>query len=472
MGSTSSQPEAAPQLSWDENDERGFRRSFGRVYATAEIPEVILEEQENSARSSQVSERGGEQQAGRVKDDDPEDAVTHTPSLRELQKHMGAIKEENRAKFARGLLLFANAVSLIFASLLIYYGSAGATEIDLSKPQEAFSAVGEEIMSLGGLALDEAEMFIEHGYVKNILRPYQLVLALGVALLLLSIAGFLGSACPSRRIGKEILFGYFSTVLVFVCVLMWGSVLCFQYQNETKRYLERQVDSHWGTIGPLVHQRKKTILYYIEDNSNLIISGAFCIVSAFVMTAGLWAASRTMGHYFTVKKVMVSCSISGIFSGLVLVALSIYYGAKNIGGQWAPGVTAVSGIAIFFLSALGIYGVRSESMLALVLHLFLMCMLSLFVSIVGVLVIAYPHVVSDLVHQNWKMIRENLTERTEKHFRNEIADNLLLLGSASILFAVLLLISAAASFSACLETYRKKRSAFLTKLEVRSICIK
>ena len=70
---------------------------------------------------------------------------------------------------------------------------------------------------------------LQHGYIRNILRPYQLVLALGVSLMFLSLVGFLGTACPSRRIGKEMLFGYFSTVLVFVCVLMWGAVMCFQY---------------------------------------------------------------------------------------------------------------------------------------------------------------------------------------------------------------------------------------------------
>jgi hypothetical protein len=46
---------------------------------------------------------------------------------------------------------------------------------------------------------------------------------------------------------------------------------------------------------------------------------------------------------------------------------------------------------------------------------------------------------------------------------------LLLLGSASLLFAVLLLISAAASFSTCLETYQKKKSVVLGKIEIKTI---
>ena len=55
------------------------------------------------------------------------------------------------------------------------------------------------------------------------------MLSLGVSLMVLSLVGLLGAACPSRRVGKEMLFGYFSTVLIFVCVLLWGAVMCFQY---------------------------------------------------------------------------------------------------------------------------------------------------------------------------------------------------------------------------------------------------
>jgi hypothetical protein len=401
--------------------------------------------------------------------------ITHTPSIKELANHMSEMKDAYRAKYARGILLFTNVLSLIFACLMIYFGSTHNGRTKFSTANEAFSTMGQELANLGKYTANEAEHYFEgmfdptEGYVKNILRPYQLVLALGVSLLMMSLAGLLGSACPTRRVGKEILFAYFSTVLVFVCVLLWGSVMCFQYQNETKRFLDYAVESNWKTIQPLVDARKKHVLGYVDDNSNLIISGSFCIVSAVVMTIGLWAASKTMGHYFTVKKIMVSCSISGVFSGLVLMSLSIYYGAKSIGGAWAPAITAVSGVAILLLSLLGIYGVKAESLLALVLHLVLVSMLSLFVSVVGVFVIAYPHIISELVHKNWAAIKENVMEGTERHFRSEIADNLLLLGSASLLFAVLLLISAAASFSTCLETYQKKKSVVLGKIEIKTI---
>ena len=402
--------------------------------------------------------------------------ITHTPSIKELKNHMSEMKDAYRAKYARGILFFSNLVSLIFACLMIYFGASHNGRTKFTTANEAFNTMGQELVNLGEYTVHEAEHYFEgmifdptEGYVKNILQPYQLVLALGVSLLLMSLAGLLGSACPMRRVGKEILFAYFSTVLVFVCVLLWGSVMCFQYQNETKRFLDYAVESNWRTIQPLVEARKKHVLGYIDDNSNLIISGSFCIVSAIVMTIGLWAASKTMGHYFTVKKTMVSCSISGIFSGLVLLSLSIYYGAKNIGGQWAPSITAVSGVAILLLSLLGIYGVKAESLLALVLHLMLMSMLSLFVAVVGVFVIAYPHVLSELVHKNWAAIQDKIMEGSEKHFRSEVADNLLLLGSASLLFAVLLLISAAASFAACLETYRKKKSVVLGKIEIKTI---
>ncbi|QDZ22200.1 hypothetical protein HOP50_07g47390 [Chloropicon primus] len=397
-----------------------------------------------------------------------DDDLEQTPSIKELQEHIDSMRSRQRIKFARGVLVFSNVLSLVFAVLLIYYGASNRTAIDLSSPQEAFAAVGEEILELGEVTLADATEYIQHGYIRNVLKPYQLVIALGVALLVLSLCGSFGSMCPSRRVGKEILFGYFSTVLVFVCVLIWGAVMCFQYQNETQRFLEREVDSHWRSIRPLVPGTKKDVLAQIEDNSNLIISGAFCLVASVTMTLGLWASSRTMGHYFTLRKVMVSCSVSAIFSGLVLVSLSVYYGAKNIGGQWAPGVTAVSGVAIILLSSLGIYGVRAQSLLAMGLHLFLMCILSLFVSVVGVFVIAYPHVVSDLVHKHWRKIAHDYTGVNEKHFRNEVADNLFLLGSASILFGVLMVVSAAASFATCLEIYHKKKTIILKKIEVHS----
>ena len=95
----------------------------------------------------------------------------------------------------------------------------------------AFSAVGDQILELGDFAVDRVENYLQHGYVRNVLRPYQLVMALGVALLVLSLLGCLGSLCPSRQVGREMLFGYFSVVLVFVCVLwlifVWVECPCF-----------------------------------------------------------------------------------------------------------------------------------------------------------------------------------------------------------------------------------------------------
>ena len=131
-------------------------------------------------------------------------------------------------------------------------------------------------------------------------------------------------------------------------------LLC-RYQNETQRFLEREVDANWRTLRPLVDTNKKGAMAFVGDNSNLVISGAMCVVSAVVLTVGLWASSKTMGHYFTVKKVLVSCSLAGVCSSVVLVSLSIFYGAKGIGGAWAPGTTAVSGVAILLLSLLGMY---------------------------------------------------------------------------------------------------------------------
>ena len=460
MGSTSSQP-----IIVEQQQERDASRDGIEPNEVSNANMQIIVTEPSMERGERIA----------CSEEEYDEKLTHTPSIKELEDHMDSMRDVWRAKYARGILVFTNIVSLIFACVLIYYGASNDTRKQISTTKEAFQTISDELLALGEHTINVTETYVgglvdpHHGYVQNILRPYQMVLALGTSLLLMSVMGLLGAACPTKRVGKEMLFGYFSTLLVFICVLMWGAVMCFQYQNETKRFLDYTVESNWQTLRPLVHTGKKNVYDYIEDNSNLILSGAFCIVSAIVMTIGLWASSKTMGHYFTVKKVLVSCSISGIFSGLVLVSLSIYYGAKNIGGQWAPGVTAVAGVAILLLSMLGIYGVKAESLLALVLHLFLMCGLSLFVSVMGVLVIAYPHVVSDFVHQNWKAIRENVTDGSEKHFRSEIADNLLLLGSASLLFGVLLILSAAASFAACLETYRLKKSAVLRKIEIRNL---
>lgn len=449
-------------------------RAPGAMGNVATTPEDWEGEEARSQQQQQVTERSSSAAADSpsrlviaTRDvEEGEEELRHTPSITELKEHMDAMRHVQKQKFARGVLFFSNFVSFVFAILLVYYGATGRTNIDLSQPREALSAVGEEIKQLGTLVVEDASEFVQHGYIKNIINPYQLVLALGVALMILSTVGLLGTSCPARRVGKELLFSYFSTVLVFVCVLMWGAVMCFQYQTETQRLLEREVDLHWRHLRPLLPGTKKDILATIEDNSNLVLSGAFCVVSAVIMTVGLWSSSKVMGHYFTMAKVMHSCSVSGIFSGIVLVSLSVYYGAKGIGGQWAPGITAVSGVAIVCLSMLGIYGTRARCLLAMVLHLVFVCVLSLFVSVSGVFVIAYPHVVSDLVHDNWRRIAHDYTGVNEKHFRHEVADNLFLLGSASVLFGVLLLVTASASFATCMEIYHRKRAVVLNKIEI------
>ena len=53
--------------------------------------------------------------------------------------------------------------------------------------------------------------------------------------------------------------------------------------------------------------------------------------------------------------------------------------------------------------------------------------------------------------------------------RQELADNLMLLGTASLLFAILLVVSAAASFATCLETYRKKKAVLKSKIHITAL---
>jgi len=442
--------------------------------AGAMVPAVVVPVDE---RHVTIVEPGEEVSVISREEDNHDAGKTYAPDMFELEQHMRGLKEIYSTKFARGILVFANLISIIFACLLIYYGASRGKTITLSDPAQAFEVLGEEVLLLGQLAANKtgasiSNMFHEgssYDQLPQILQPYQLLLGVGISLLFISLMGLLGSCCPSRRVGKEILFGYFSTVLVFVSLLLWASVMCFQYKNETRRLLARTIDDEWETLEPLLETEEGTVMGYIEDNSNLIIAGSFCIVSGVAMIIALWASSKTMGHYFTVRKVLVSCSIAGSFSGMILIGLSVFYGAKNVGGAWAPGVTAVAGAAILLLSWLALYGVKAKSLLALVLHLFLMTLLSLFVAVLGVLTVSYPQALSELLHKHWKDIRYNLTDTTEKYFRQEIADNLLLLGSASILFSILLVVSAAASFATCLEVYRKKKSVMTGTIQITTL---
>lgn len=68
---------------------------------------------------------------------------------------MRGLKEIYSTKFARGILVFANLISIIFACLLIYYGASRGKTITLSDPAQAFEVLGEEVLLLGQLAANK-----------------------------------------------------------------------------------------------------------------------------------------------------------------------------------------------------------------------------------------------------------------------------------------------------------------------------
>jgi hypothetical protein len=100
--------------------------------------------------------------------------ITHTPSIKELANHMSEMKDAYRAKYARGILLFTNVISLIFACLMIYFGSTHNGRTKFSTANEAFSTMGQELANLGKYTANEAEHYFEgmfdptEGYVKNV----------------------------------------------------------------------------------------------------------------------------------------------------------------------------------------------------------------------------------------------------------------------------------------------------------------
>ncbi len=166
-------------------DEDEYRRSYGRRFGRREAPPAQQPEGEEGAHHRQDEEGEGEGERGEVGDEsrdtdrriavsdrggamarglfdhgdlDPSDL---SPSIQELQKHMTAMRSAQRDKFARGVLLFANTVSLVFACVLIYYGCAHSTDLDLSRPGEAMQAVGGELWDLGESAIEEAQDYLQ-----------------------------------------------------------------------------------------------------------------------------------------------------------------------------------------------------------------------------------------------------------------------------------------------------------------------
>ena len=217
-----------------------------------------------------------------------ESIVSHEPDMFELETHMKNLKHIYTARFARGILVFSNLVCLVFACLLIYYGAAKGKHFNVADPTspESLDAITEDLVALRDYALNETGGALASFFAPglddsdataataaapagsssgSVLQPHQMLMAVGISLLLLSLVGLFGSACPSRRVGKELLFAYFSSVLVFICIMLWASVMCFQYKNEATRFLERSVDNNWAVVKPLFHRRRGAIHAYVEE---------------------------------------------------------------------------------------------------------------------------------------------------------------------------------------------------------------
>jgi len=232
-----------------------------------------------------------------------------------------------------------------------------------------------------------------------------------------------------RTSNKNILYVYFTIVLIIVLMLLFSMIASFIFSDR----LDSFVDNNWQTISnnyptPLT---KDQVAALVKENA--LVLGGVSLVALLVLIGSLVVCAIVIGTQRALTRLMKSMNLlAGVLGGGVIV-LGIGMSVINIGQPWMVTLCYLVGAFIAITSLFGYCGVYRESIMLLKVYFTLVLILAVVLLIVGIVVTNQQEQLLNFFSQNWDSISQGLPSTiTKEYFLQFMDENLTLIGALSI----------------------------------------
>ena len=266
---------------------------------------------------------------------------------------------------ARAFLVVVNAASIIFGSLLLFYGV---------KAYVALKAEEE---------------------IDGVHRPFAVVLAGGAVMMVFSFFGLFGACCAVSRdhgwkmacCSNRLLMAYFVAVLLLSACLFYGMLLCFLFADKAAEY----VTVYWSLITEIVGNEGLEVSEVgslVEKHSKA--AGGLCIGAIFLNFFCAHLSARVMGYKYTTRRMLMILGIAGFVLGVVLLIIACVPATQEVGtkGGWLPQLAGTMGAFMALMSLVAFGGAYWESVAALGLNGCMQGLLGVVVLVLGAICLA------------------------------------------------------------------------------------
>ena len=381
-------------------------------------------------------------------------AAADEASRSAMETELLALRERFRVRNSQAALAVVNLVLVAMGISLLVYGTSRDSEFS---DWWMKSAAGRN-----GTAPATVDIRPTPG-INAIANPFDDLVWVGALLLLFSLAGFVGSVFYKRRIGKEALFVYFGSQLLVTVLLTWSGIMCLRFQDRAQDALEHVLAREWAIIEDIGLPISQIQMHNaVENRSSMVLAAGLSFTSAFLTSLACLATLKLGGAAFTLRRTLLTTSVTGAVGGSVLGFMALVALAKGdaVGGEWRAAFVGVSSVAAVLLSFLAIMAIRKESIVAMGFHCSAMLLLSAFTAFAAILAMFFPTPSEAFLDSHWDVVQDTITFYSEERAKMVVEENLYRVGAGCMVMGVLVVLNCVASLCVTMEMYaaRKQRA--------------
>lgn len=311
--------------------------------------------------------------------------------------------------FASRITLIAiNSLCVMFACLVIYYGSVGLF-------REGNRSTGISC-STNSTNTSCHIPILEH--------PFTGLIALGSFILIFSLCGIAGACCAVRfkeeatasryrRYSSRALMVYYTGVMLINAGLFYVAMLCFLFAEKANDY----IDAYWTAIQPDLCGSKPTKdcspdALYATFKSNTNAGGVVCLFSIVINFLCAHCSAILMGYKYTMRKAMLLSNFCGFVLGLVTVVIAFLPETSHVGLDqgWLPGFIGALGIMVLLLCILGFVAAFRLSPPLFLMHAVLMSVVVVVLFSLGVFCLADANDAAAIVQNALPSIKNSIID--------------------------------------------------------------
>ena len=290
--------------------------------------------------------------------------------------------------------------------------------------------------------------------------PYAFMVIVGIAMVFTSATGLIGVCCAKVSVGSHLLFAYFTLQYVGAAVFLWGATMCLLFRDSAEEavygyyYQLSSVDA--SQTAAAQHEQAAHMIRKIHKS--VTAGGVLCIFATLSSFTSLLAARAIMGHVMTVTRTLTSSCYAGLVFGMGFFLLAVGTAAGSLNGnEGVVGACAFFSVSVMVTSAVGLLGIRRESLGLLMVHTLAVSLFTVILFFVGIVCFAKSDQATAYIHKSWGEVEEKYGAMSMENVAAITEDNLNKLGAACFILVAMLTLNALAGCAACIQSSRERR---------------